>query len=399
MSTKRDYYEVLEVTRSASAEEIKKAFRKKAKSCHPDTNKSPEAEAQFKELGEAYDVLSDSQKRQVYDTYGHDGLKSGGYQQSWDFAQGFPDLSDIFSSFFGGGFGGGFGQQRGPRSGDDLRLDLSLEFSEAAFGVKKSITITHMAHCDTCEGHGSAKGSGPSVCTTCGGAGQVRQTTQTIIGHFTQITNCPKCEGQGSVITDPCKTCHGQGRVPKEKTLSVSIPPGVDQGTRLRVAGEGDAGQTGAPSGDLYVVLKIKPHAEFKREGQHIFSSCKLAYAQMALGDTVEIATLEGTQTIKVPAGAAHGHVLTLKGQGIPYLNNPGKKGDHYVHLEVDIPTQVSSEEKKLLTRLLEIQHEKTARQKPAPNAKKTDVKDPAKGSSKAHNDFLGKMKEAFIGS
>lgn len=378
-TTKRDYYEVLGVARNATPEEVKRAFRKKAKECHPDTNPSPEAEAQFKELGEAYDVLSDAQKRQIYDSYGHDGLKSGGYQPGWDFAQGFPDLNDLFASFFGGGFG----QQRrrgGPQQGSDMRLDLQLEFQEAVFGIKKEIAITHMDACETCNGSGSAPGSGASVCTGCGGAGQIRQTTQTIIGHFTQIVTCPTCQGAGQVIVDPCKACNGQARVPTEKSLSITIPAGVDQGTRLRVAGEGDSGVLGGPPGDLYVVLHIKPHPVFKRDGYHIYSSTEVTYPQLALGDEVEVPTLEGSERIKIPAGTQNGHVFMLKGKGVPQLNVPNRRGDHYVEVKVVIPTHLSGEEKKLLQKLNEIQQERRLKDK-----------------SSRHG-FFDKMKEAIAG-
>ncbi len=377
-TTKRDYYEVLGVARTASQDEIKRAFRKKAKECHPDTNPSPEAEAQFKELGEAYDVLSDAQKRQIYDSYGHDGLKSGGYQPGWDFAQGFPDLTDIFASFFGGGFG----QQRrrgGPQQGADMRMDLQLEFNEAVFGTKKEIAVTRMDTCESCHGSGAAPGSGPSVCTSCGGAGQIRQTTQTIIGHFTQIVTCPSCQGMGQVIVDPCKTCNGQARVPNEKKLSITIPSGVDQGTRLRVAGEGDSGVLGGPPGDLYVVLHIKPHPHFKRDGYYLYTSVDVTYPQLALGDEVEVPTLEGTERLKIPAGTQSGHIFTLKHKGVPHLNIPNKRGDLYVEVRVIIPTHLGGEEKKLLQKLQELQQEGLRK-------------------DKSRHGFFDRMKEAIAG-
>ena len=382
-TTKRDYYDILGVSRSASPDEIKKSFRKKAKQYHPDTNKSPDAEGMFKELGEAYDVLSDTNKRQVYDNYGHDGLKSGGYQPQWDFAEGFPDLGDIFASFFGGGFGGG-GQRRrgGPQQGSDLRLDLSLEFTEAVFGTKKEITFTHLENCDTCDGSGASPGSGPTVCTTCGGQGQVRQTTQTIIGHFTQIVLCPNCQGSGSVIVNPCRSCHGQGRTAVEAKRSIVIPPGVDQGTRLRVAGEGDAGSKGGPPGDLYVVLQIKPHPEFKRDGYHLYSVQEVTYPTLALGGEVEVTTLDGTERLKIPAGTKNGQIFPLKGAGVPHLNNNNKRGDHYVEVQVFIPTHLSGEEKKLLQKLNEIQQEKLKKDK-----------------ARTNHSFMGMFKEAFAGS
>lgn len=379
-TTRRDYYEILGVSRTATAEDIKKAFRKKAKSCHPDTNSSPDAEAQFKELGEAYDVLSNAEKRQVYDNYGHEGLKGGGYQPSWDFAEGFPDLGDIFASFFGAGMGG---QRRrgGPQQGNDLRMDLQLEFNEAVFGTKKEIAFTHLETCDLCRGSGASPGSGPSVCTTCGGQGQVRQTAQTIIGPFTQIITCPNCRGTGSVIVNPCQDCHGQGRKPSESQRSIVIPPGVDQGTRLRVAGEGDAGTQGGPPGDLYVVLHIKPHARFRRDGYHLYSQEEVSYPVLALGGEIEVDTLDGLERLKIPPGTKNGHVFTLKNAGVPHLNNSNKRGELYVEVQVEIPSHLSGEEKKLLQKLHEIQQEKARKEK-------------------THQaSFIGRMKDAIVGN
>ncbi len=360
MSTaKRDYYEILGVQRNATAEEIKKAFRRKAKEYHPDVNKSPDAEGLFKELGEAFDVLSDDQKRQVYDTYGHDGLRSGGYQTNWDFMQGFPDLNDLFASFFGGDFGFAASRRQGPHQGDDLRFDIELDFMEAVFGAKKEVEIQRLNRCAPCSGTGSTPGSGASICQTCGGGGQIRQTTQTIIGHFTQITVCPRCQGQGQVITDPCKDCHGQGRLQGAKKLTINIPAGVDRGTRLRVAGEGNAGYLGGPNGDLYVVVNVKPHPVFNREAYNLMSVQNVPYSMMVLGGEVEVPVLEGTSRIKIPAGTQNGHVFTLKQQGVPHLNNPSRRGDHFIQVQVNIPTRLSGEEKKLLERLNEIDREK----------------------------------------
>ncbi len=385
MSTsRRDYYEVLGVIKTATPEEVKKAFRKKAKECHPDTNKSPEAESMFKELGEAYEVISDASKRQVYDNYGHDGLKNSGYQSQWDSAEGFGDLGDLFASFFGGGFGGGGGGRRrgGPTQGNDLRLDLELTFEEAIFGTKKEIKFTHLENCDTCEGSGAAAGSGPTVCTTCGGQGQVRQTSQTIIGHFTQIVSCPGCHGTGSIVVNPCRACQGQGRNGVETKRSVAIPAGVDHGTRLRVANEGDAGSHGGPPGDLYVVLNIKAHKTFKRDGYHIYSLQEVPYSVMALGGEIEVTKVDGAETLKVPAGTKNGHIFTLKNAGVPHLNNGSRRGDHYLEVQVEIPTHLHGEEKKLIQKLKELQTDKQAK----------DAKHTATPS------LFGKMKDAIGG-
>lgn len=357
MATKRDYYEILGLSKNASESEIKKAFRQKARELHPDVNKADDAEAQFKELGEAYEVLSDGQKRQVYDTYGHDGLQGGGYQPSWNsanFNEAFPDLNDLFSAFFGGGFGG-FQQQRshGPQQGDHLRYDLELTFMEAAFGCEKDIEVPRLSACDPCKGSGSAPESGgPKACQTCGGAGQVRHTTQTLLGHFSQISTCPTCQGRGQVITDPCKSCRGQGKVETEKTLNITIPAGVDTGTRLRVSGEGNAGQLGGPPGDLYVIMHVKNHAEFQREGFDVLTNFKVSYPQLALGDTVEIPGLKGKHSLKIPAGTQHGHIFTIKHEGIPVLNNNKQRGNFHVQVVLEVPKKLSNEAKKLLEQL-----------------------------------------------
>ncbi|MGE0200209.1 MAG: molecular chaperone DnaJ [Candidatus Melainabacteria bacterium] len=384
---RRCYYEVLEVTRTATVEEIKKSFRRKAKSLHPDTNPSPNAEAEFKELGEAYDVLSDANKRQVYDTYGHDGLKSGGYQPNYDFAQGFPDLSDIFSAFFGGGFASSR-RSGGPQRGDDLRVDLTLAFEEAVFGCKHELRVNHLIGCTTCTGSGSAPGSGPSSCSTCGGHGQIRQTSQTILGQFMQIVTCPHCQGRGTVITNPCNDCQGQGRINEEKTLSVTVPAGVDHGTRLRVAGEGDVGPVGGPPGDLYVILNVRSHARFQRDGYHLYLKEKVSYPQLALGDVIEIPLLDGTHQLKIPAGTASGHVFQIKGAGVPQLNQPTRRGDQYVQVDIEIPASLSGEEKKLLSRLKEIRGSASAARAAQTAGKKSG--DPS---------IMGRFREAFSGN
>lgn len=378
-TTKRDYYEVLGVAREATSDDIKKAFRRKAKECHPDTNPTPEADAMFKELGEAYDVLSDANKRQVYDTYGHDGLRSGGYQPGWDFAQGFPDLGDLFASFFGGGYGFSGGRRGGgPQPGDDIRIELVLDFLETAFGVTKEIKIHRLEHCESCHGSGARPGTGPSVCNGCGGSGQVRQTTQTIIGHFTQIVVCARCQGTGTMIVDPCQTCLGKGRKQGEKVYSLTVPAGVDDGTRLRIGQEGDAGPLGGPPGDVYVVIRMKPHAVFKRDNYDVYTVQTVSYSQLALGADVEVPVIRGSQHLRIPAGTQNGHIFTLKHEGIPHLNQPSRHGDHFVQVQIAIPTHLSGEEKKLLERLQEIQQERER----------------TKGTS-----FMHKFKEAISGA
>jgi molecular chaperone DnaJ len=326
-------------------------------------------------------VLSDANKRQVYDSYGLDGLKSGGYNStSWEFMDGFPDLSDLFANFFGGGFARG-GRRRGPQQGNDLRFDLELDFLDAAFGVEREITIERLEHCDACQGSGAAPGAAPAACTTCGGAGQVRQSAQTILGQFTQIVTCPRCQGEGMMITDPCKTCQGKGRKRNAKKLTLTIPAGVDTGTRLRVTQEGDAGPLGGPHGDLYVVVQVKPHQQFARDGYNIISTLNVSYAQLALGAEVEVPVLRGVEKIRIPSGTQNGHVFTFRKAGIAHLNNPSRIGDHLVQVQIAIPTHITGEERKLLERLLEIQ---------------TDREKHQKGHQKNDPSFLHKFKEVL---
>jgi molecular chaperone DnaJ len=365
MSEKPDYYEVLGIEKGASPEEIKKAFRKMARQYHPDVNKDAGAEDMFKMLAEAYEVLSDPQKRQVYDAYGHAGLAGGAYQPSFDFMQGFPDLNDLFAQFFGVGFPGseGYQQRGGPVKGEDLRFDLELEFMEAAFGTNKDVEISHLSHCKPCQGSGaSPESGGPAMCQTCMGQGQIRQTTQTIIGHFTQISTCPRCHGQGTMIMDPCKSCMGKSRITETKTLTLNVPAGVDTGTRLRVAAEGNAGFLGGPSGDLYVILHAKPHPVFRREGYDVYTAFPVTYTQLVLGDEVEVPLLQGTERIKIAAGTQNGHVVTLKNKGIPILNTPNQHGNYHVQLILEVPKRLSNEERKLLEKLHELETERSAK-------------------------------------
>jgi molecular chaperone DnaJ len=350
---KPDYYDLLGVARGATADEIKRAFRKKAKLTHPDTNKDPKAADDFKLLGEAYEVLSDSQKRQLYDTYGHDGLQAGGYSPSWDFAQGFPDLNDVFSSFFGGAFrAGGSGRRGGAIEGDDLQVALTITFEEACFGVTKPLTYTCEVACGDCKGSGGANGAQPQTCHVCQGQGQVRQSTQTFIGHFMQIVTCPECHGAGVLITDPCKGCSGKGLKPEEKTIDIPIPAGVDEGNQIRLSGKGHGGLRGGPPGHLYVVLHITEHAQFLRQGNHVLSALPLTFPQLVLGTECEVPTLDGPVKLKIPAGTPSGANFTLKQHGVPVLNSQGRRGDHRVTVEVQVSKHPSGEERKLLEQL-----------------------------------------------
>lgn len=356
----RDYYEVLGVDKSAAQDEIKKAFRSKARELHPDVNKAPDAEEKFKELGQAYEVLMDEEKRAMYDRYGHDGLKNSGYDHG-PFDYGFGDLSEILSSFFGGGFGEGFSSRRSPNApqrGSDLRLDLEISLEEAFTGIEKEVEIDHLENCKECNGSGAEPGAATSTCSTCHGRGQVQQTTQTILGQFTQVTTCPHCAGKGTIST-PCKSCNGGGRKEASKVINIKIPKGVDSGNKLRISSEGDAGRNNGPAGDLYVVLHVKPHSSFKRDGINIFFEQAVSFSQAALGDEIEVETLDGAQSLKIPAGIQSGTILNIKNAGMPYLNSPARRGDHFVKVNVLTPTSLSEEERKLFEKLAEINGEK----------------------------------------
>lgn len=361
--SKQDYYEILGVDKNAGADEIKKAFRKKAREYHPDVNKAPDAEEKFKELGEAYEVLSDAERRGMYDRYGHDGLSASGY----DGFSGSFDFSDIFSAVFGemgfGGFSRGRADPYAPTRGDDLRLDLEIDFNDAVFGIKKDLEIDHLENCNTCQGSGMKPGSQPVRCQTCRGTGQIQQSVRVLLGSFTQVSTCPDCGGVGQKITDPCPECSGNGRKQVSKVISVTIPGGVDNGSKLRVSGEGDAGRNRGPAGDLYIVLHVKPHEIFRREGVDVYLEQPISFTEAALGTIKEIPKVDGVEKLKVSASTQTGSVLTIKGAGIPYLNNPNRRGDQYVMLVVRTPAQLNDEQKKLFKRLEEIELEKASKQ------------------------------------
>ena len=385
MQSSQDFYQVLGVDRAASQDEIKKAFRQKAKQYHPDMNKAPDAEVKFKALGEAYDVLGNADKRRMYDQYGHAAFQQqaqgggggygGGYEQ-WDWMDNFGDLSDIFSAFFGADMGGRRGGQRGTRGGrrskarrgDDLQTAVNLTFKEAIFGVEKTITIHHAVTCGDCNGSGASKESGgPVSCHHCGGTGQLQQTAQTMLGYFTQIVPCHHCHGTGELISDPCKTCHGSGQVEQEKELKLTIPPGVDHGLRLRMLNEGNAGVHGGPAGDLYVLLQVEADPLFTRDGDTLYSTVPVTYSQLALGATLQIEGLEGPISLEIPAGTPIGHQFRLKNQGIPKLRNNKQRGDHMVTVEVSVPKKLSGTHKKLLQALNQLQNHE-AEVKPTPH-------------------------------
>ncbi len=347
----RDYYEVLGVTRTAAADEIKSAYRKAALKWHPDRdpeNKS-EAEVKFRECTEAYSVLSDAQKRQVYDTYGHAGLSGMGGGQGFDNTV-FQDFHDIFGDFFGFedlfGGGGRRGRSRTQR-GSDLRYDMSLTFDEAAAGVTTKIKLPRQEYCQECKGTGAKKGTGVQTCEACKGRGQLAYQQ----GFFTITRTCATCQGAGQIVRERCPECRGQGRLEREKTIELRIPPGVDTGTRLRVAGEGEPGPNGGPAGDLYVVLEVKEHPFFERRGADLYCTIPLSIAQATLGTELQLPGLNGEEKLKIPEGTQSGAVFRLKGRGLADPRGGGK-GDLYYHVRVLTPTKLTREQRKLIEQL-----------------------------------------------
>ena len=350
---KRDYYDILGVSKGASAEDLKKAYRSKAKEFHPDRNSdNPNAEAQFKEVNEAYDILKDADKKAAYDRYGHAAFEGGmgggrghpGAGGNGDFASAFSDVfEDLFGDFMGGR-GGGQGRSRAQR-GSDLRYNLRVSLEEAYKGIQKTINVPTSTACDTCRGTGAEGGAEPTTCPTCSGMGKVRAQQ----GFFTVERTCPTCNGMGQIIKNPCRSCSGQGRIEKERALSVNIPAGVETGTRIRLAGEGEAGLRGGPSGDLYIFIEVKEHALFQRDGAHLFCRVPVSMTTAAMGGEVEVPTIDGGRSrVKVPAGAQSGKQLRLRAKGMPALRGGGI-GDMLIELAVETPVNLTARQKELL--------------------------------------------------
>lgn len=346
--SKRDYYEVLGVGREASEADIKKAYRKLARKYHPDVNPdNKEAEAKFKEAAEAYEVLSDPQKRAGYDQFGHAGANGqgfGGFGGGGFEGGDFGGIGDIFEMFFGGGGA----RRRGPVKGADLKYNLDITFEEAAFGLEKDIEVPRQEKCDTCKGSGAAPGTSAKTCQHCGGTGQVQYTQNTPFGRFVQSRACEICRGEGKLIEDPCPKCRGRGTVRVTRKIHIKIPAGVDSGSRLRVTGEGEPGEKGGPSGDLYVYLRVKPHKIFKREGNDVIVEIPISFPQAALGDEIEVPTLDGKVQLKVPEGTQSGTYFRIKGKGIPDLHGYGR-GDQHVRLVIVTPKKLTEEQKEML--------------------------------------------------
>jgi molecular chaperone DnaJ len=350
-TTKRDYYEVLGVARGASDDDIKKAYRRLALQYHPDRNQAPEATERFKEATEAYQVLSDAEKRNMYDRYGHAAFERAGGPGTVDFSN-FVGLSieDLFESFFGSP--GQRGARQRVQRGQDLRYDLHLTLEEAVFGTSKEITLTKNATCKRCEGNGMEPGTQPTRCTRCDGSGEIRRVQQSIFGQFVNVTLCDRCNGEGQIISTPCSECQGRGTVRARTTVAVDVPQGADEGIQLRLNGQGEPAPRGGVPGHLYVVLHVQPHRFFKRQGNDLLLEVPINVAQAALGDDFAVPTLDNKQvSVKVPAGTQSGRILRIRGEGVPFLREHGR-GDLQVHLKVRTPTDLSDEQKKLLRQL-----------------------------------------------
>ncbi|WIA22066.1 hypothetical protein OEZ85_004411 [Tetradesmus obliquus] len=356
----RDFYDTLGVPRTADKKAIKQAYRQKARKFHPDVNKDPGAEDTFKAIGEAYEVLSDDNKRAIYDKFGEAGLKGdafGGMGGMGGFQSANP--MDIFESFFGGGFGGGFGSMGGQdarmRPGENETYELQIDFLDAVFGCKKELEIMHLTGCKTCTSSGVKPGTKPSNCSMCQGTGQLIQAVRTPLGAFQQVTTCNRCEGVGQQFT-PCDRCGGDGRERETKRIQLTVPAGIDNGARLRVKGEGNAGRRGAPPGDLIVYIRVKDHAELRREGIDIHSDIEISYVDAILGSLVKVTTVDGPVELKIPPGTQPGTTLLMAKRGVPRLGANNVRGNHNVHVRVSIPKQLSSEERTLIEQLKEQQ-------------------------------------------
>lgn len=351
MAEKRDYYEVLGVNKGATGDEIKKAFRKASKKYHPDLNPgNKEAEEKFKEVNEAYQVLSDDEKRQRYDQFGHAGVDGnagfGGASGFGGFDMG--DIGDIFGDIFGGGFGGSRSRKNGPRRGSDLSQYINLTFREAAFGCKKKINIVRNEKCDTCGGTGAKPGTQPVTCPHCNGAGQVQQRRQTMFGFSNVISECPQCHGKGKIVKEPCQSCRGTGSVRKNKTIEINVPAGIDNDQAQRISGAGNAGINGGPNGDLQLIYRVARDELFHRDGYDVYVTLPITFVQAALGAALKVPTIHGVVEYDLPEGTQTNTRFRLRGKGIPMLNGRGN-GDEYVTVTVEVPKNLSSKQKELL--------------------------------------------------
>ena len=348
--SKRDYYEVLGVTKTASEDELKKAYRKLARKYHPDVNRDnpKEAEEKFKEVNEAYEILSNAERRAQYDQFGHAAFDAANGGGGFGGA-GAGGFSDIFDMFFGqAGFGFGGGRQAGPERGADLRYDMEISFEEAAFGLENEIQVPRTEDCGICQGSGAAPGTHPETCPECRGTGQVQVTQNTPFGRMVNVRSCERCRGEGKIVKTPCKECNGRGKTRVKRKIKIKVPGGVDNGSRLRVAHEGEAGQRGGPPGDLYVYLFVKPHKLFTREGNDVVCEVPINFVQAALGDEIEVPTLDGRVKLKIPEGTQTGTVFRIKDKGIPHLRGHGR-GDQHVRVKIVTPKKLTDRQKELL--------------------------------------------------
>jgi molecular chaperone DnaJ len=336
---KRDAYEILGVARDASERDIKKAYRRLAQQWHPDVNQEPDAAVRFKEINEAYQVLSDPERRQRYDLFGTVGAEGG---------PGFGGFADIFDAFFGAAAAGA-GRRGRPAAGSDLRYDLRITFEEAILGTMKEIEFPVLARCDTCGGNGAKPGTTPITCPQCNGRGEVRGVRQTMLGQMINVTTCPRCRGDGKIVESPCDTCRGEGRVERRRTLQVTIPAGIDEGHQIRLANEGEAGPRGGPAGSLYVAVHVAPHPALKREGTELIYEASVGIAQAALGTTILVPTVEGEESVEVKAGTQPGTEIRLRGRGVPYLRRSGQRGDLHVLVDIEVPQRLSREQRAAL--------------------------------------------------
>ncbi len=344
---KRDYYEVLGIDRSADAQQIKQAYRKLALKWHPDRNQGDKnAESTFKEISEAYQVLSDPEKRQAYDRFGHQGLSGSGFRPFTGFEEIFESFGDIFGDFFGSSRRGGKGY---PQKGEDLRYDLTIDFMEAVQGASKEIEVEKLSACPTCQGSGARPGTQPSTCQQCRGSGQIRRTQ----GFFVLSSPCPRCRGTGELIENPCEKCRGLGKIETRKTLTIKLPAGIDNGSHVRLRGEGESGSVGGPAGDLFVVIKVKPHERFQRQGDDIYYEIPISFAQAALGDSITVPTLEGDYSLEIPKGTQTHSVFTMKGKGVQNLRGYGR-GDLHIRAIVVTPSKLTSRQEELFRELAE---------------------------------------------
>jgi molecular chaperone DnaJ len=345
MATELDYYRVLGVERGASDAEIKRAFRRLAQQWHPDVNQQPGAHERFKEINEAYQVLSDPQRRQAYDLFGHAGVRGA----ADGFATGFGGFSDIFDAFFGAGAGTAGARRARQQTGSDLRYDLRISFEEAVLGTEKEIEFPVLGRCETCSGSGASPGSQASTCPQCDGRGEVRTVRQTMLGQMVNASTCPRCRGEGRVVDDPCPTCKGDGRTERRRTLRVQIPAGIDEGHQIRLSNEGEVGPRGGPAGSLYVAVHVAPHPSLTREGTELFHEVDVSIAQAALGTRATVPTVEGDEEIEIKAGTQPGTEIRLRGRGVPHLRRTGVRGDLHVLVNVTVPTRLSKKQREAL--------------------------------------------------